>query len=179
MIDLIKQYETIPDLYPVVPSGLSSRAAALDGDMIWARFEAYTAYRFTEREVVWTLTGDGGDQWHPPLTPLVSRSCDVWGDQWESLTLADGPLGLCLPFDGTYRITAQVGAGEPPAPVFEAFRRLAEYLADTDDRAGVSQYTVNMGGAIEERYERNPAWVARAAVLRHLRCRCVRPGRRR
>ncbi len=58
-----------------------------------------------------------------------------------------------------------MGGGEVPAAVSEAFRRLAEYLADATDRAGVSSYSVNMGGAIEESYQRNPAWVARAMEL--------------
>lgn len=162
MIDVIKQFEATPAAYPFAPAGLSTPAAALDPAMIWARIEAFIAHRFTEREVVWTLSGNAGDQFHPRLTPVVSREAHFWGDQWEALTLLDGPLGVCLPFDGTYRVTAQVGAGDVPAPVIEAFRRLAEYLADTDDRAGVSDYSVNMGGAIEESYERNPAWVARA-----------------
>jgi len=51
----------------------------------------------------------------------------------EALTLLDGPLGICLPHGGTYRITAQVGAGDVPAPVSEAFRRLAEYSAEIGD----------------------------------------------
>ncbi|TQE95020.1 MAG: hypothetical protein FKY71_17400 [Spiribacter salinus] len=57
------------------------------------------------------------------------------------------------------------GGGDVPAAVSEAFRRLAEYLTDATDRAGVSSYSVNMGGAIEESYQRNPAWVARAMEL--------------
>jgi hypothetical protein len=162
MMDMIKQFEAVPAAYPDAPAGLSAEAAALDADMIWARIENYTAHRWTEREVVWTLLGSGGDEWHPRLTPVVSRVAHFWGDQWEALTLLDGPLGICLPFDGTYRITAQVGGGDVPAPVLEAFRRLAEYLADETDRAGTSDYSVNMGGAIQESYERNPAWVARA-----------------
>jgi hypothetical protein len=35
-------------------------------------------------------------------------------------------------------------------------------MADASDRAGVSSYTVGMGGAVEESYQRNPAWMARA-----------------
>ena len=73
--------------------------------------------------------------------------------------------GYDLPGDGPYRITADVGGGDVPAAVSEAFRRLAEYLTDATDRAGVSSYSVNMGGAIEESYQRNPAWVARAMEL--------------
>ena len=161
MIDLIKQFEAVPATYPDAPSGLSTAAAALDADMIWARIEDYTAHRFTEREVVWTLLGDAGDQWHPCLTPAVSRTAHYWDEQWESLTLLDGPLGICLPFNGTFKITAQVGAGEVPAPVSEAFRRLAEYLADDPGTAGASSTSVAIG-PIQESLDRNPAWVAKA-----------------
>lgn len=164
-IDLIKQFEDVPAAYPAAPAGLSTAAAALDADMIWARIESYTAWRFTEREVVWTLVGDGGDQFHPPLTPVVSRVAHVWReDAWVSLTLLDGPLGICLPHDGTYRITAQLGAGPVPAPVSEAFRRLAEYLADDPGTAGASSTSVAIG-PIQETLDRNPAWVARAMQL--------------
>lgn len=162
MIDLIKQFEAVPAAYPDAPAGLSSEAGALDADMIWQRIEAYTAHRFTEREVVWTLTGDGGDQFNPRLTPVVSREGHIWRqDAWVPLTLLDGPLGVCLPHGGTYRITAQVGAGDVPAPVSEAFRRLAEYLADDPGQSGVSSTSVEIG-PIKEAMERNPNWVARA-----------------
>lgn len=161
-IDLIKQFEAVPAAYPSAPSGLSAPAAALDAGMIWARIEAYTAHRFTQREVVWTLLGDGGDQFHPPLAPVVSREAHVWQNEaWEALTLLDGPLGVCLPYDGTYRITAQVGAGDVPAPVNEAFKRLAEYLADDPGTAGASSTSVAIG-PIQETLDRNPAWIAKA-----------------
>lgn len=164
-IDLIKQFEDVPAAYPAAPSGLSTAAAALDSDMIWSRIEAYTAHRFTVREVVWTLLCDGGDQFHPPLTPVVSREAHVWQNEaWEAVTLLDGPLGICLPYDGTFKITAQVGAGDVPAPVSEAFRRLAEYLADDPGTAGASSTSVAIG-PIQEELTRNPAWVARAMQL--------------
>jgi len=84
MIDLIKQFEAVPAEYPTAPAGLSTAAAALDAAMIWARIEAYTAHRWTVREVVWTLTGGGGDQFHPRLTPVVSRVAHVWdGAAWR------------------------------------------------------------------------------------------------
>lgn len=66
---------------------------------------------------------------------------------------------------GPYRFTATVGGGDVPAAVSEAFRRLAEYLADDPERSGASSYSVNMGGAIEESFNRNPAWIARALDL--------------
>lgn len=162
MIDVLKQFEEIPAQYPAVPSTLSVAAAALDSAMIWARIEDYIAHRFTEREVVWTLLGNGGDQFHPRLAPVVSSEAHFWtGAAWESVTLLQGPLGLCLPASGTYRITAQVGAGFVPAPVSEAFRRLAEYLAADPGTAGATSTSVSIG-PIEESLNRSPAWVARA-----------------
>ncbi len=163
MVELLAQSEAIPAAYPDVPTGLTAPAAALDPAAIWARIEAYTAHRFTPRAVAWTIQGNAGVEWTPPLVPLGSHSAERWWDaQWTAVDLLPGPLGLCLPSNGTYRITGQVGAGPVPAPVSEAFRRLAEYLADTDDRAGASSYSVGMGGEIQEEYARNPAWVARA-----------------
>ena len=169
MIDLIKQFEAVPADYPTAPAGLSTAAAALDAAMIWARIEAYTAHRWTVREVVWTLTGGGGDQFYPRLTPVVSRVAHVWdGAAWEALTLLDGPLGICLPRDGTYRITAQVGAGDVPAPVSEAFRRLAEYSAEIGDSGMVAghpshtSHSVEIGDDIKETFDRPATWVAKA-----------------
>jgi hypothetical protein len=162
MIDLIKQFEAVPADYPTAPAGLSTAAAALDAAMIWGRIEDYTSHRWTVREVVWTLTGGGGDQFHPRLAPMVSRVAHVWdGAAWEALTLLDGPLGICLPRDGTYRITAQVGAGDVPAPVSEAFRRLAEYMADDPGRVGTTSFTDKIG-PLEESVTRAPTWLARA-----------------
>lgn len=161
-VDILKQFEAVPAAYPAAPSGLSTEAAALDADMIWARIEDYCAHRWTVREVVWTILGDGADQWHPPLTPVVSREGHVWREEWVAVSLLDGPLGIILPHDGTFKITAQVGGGDVPAPVLAAFGRLAEYSADTDERSGATDYSVDMGGAIKESYRRYPSWLARA-----------------
>jgi hypothetical protein len=161
MIDIIKEFENTPAGYPAVPSDLSTVAMALNVDMIWARIESYTAHRFTEREVVWTLRADAGDEFHPRLTPVVSSVAHYWDEQWESITLRNGPMGICLPFDGTFKITAQVGAGDVPAPVSEAFRRLAEYLADDPGTAGASGTKVAIG-PIQEELTRSPNWIARA-----------------
>ncbi len=162
MIDVLKQTEAVPDAYPATPSGLSTAAAALDADMIWARIEAYTAHRFSERDVVWIIEGTTGAVWSPPLTPVVSQMAEYWIDgAWEPITLLDAPIGVCLQGGGSYRITATVGAGDVPAPVSEAFRRLAEYLANDPGTAGASSTSVAIG-PIQESLDRNPNWVARA-----------------
>jgi hypothetical protein len=161
--DLLKESEATPDTYPALPTGLSTLAAAVDAGMIWERIEAYTRTRYTAREIVWTVDGCGGERWTPPLAPVASFSAELWDNgAWEAVALPDGPVGYILPSDGTYRVTGQVGAGDPPKAVTEAYRRLAEYMADDDDRAGVSSYSVNMGGAIAESYSRSASHAARA-----------------
>ena len=65
----IKQTEATPDAYADAPSGLSAAAAALSKDMIWARLEAYTAWRWSARGVVWIVEGPG--EWVPPLKPAT------------------------------------------------------------------------------------------------------------
>ena len=165
MAATLKEVEAIPASYPDAPAGLSTAAAALDADALWQRIEAYCRARWTDREVVWTVEGSGA--WEAPLTPATLNTVEVWeSGAWVECTPAASPWGgYDLPGDGPYRITADVGSGDVPAAVNEAFRRLAEYLADEPDRAGVSSYSVNMGGAIEESYQRSPAWSARAMDL--------------
>lgn len=159
-----KQTEETPASYPAVPSGLSEQAQALDPGALWARIEAYTAFRFSEREVIWTVEAQQGEEWEPPLAPVLSHTASEWQDgAWVDLDLSIGPLGLCLPNAGLFRITAQIGAGPTPAPVLEAFKRLAEYAAETPDRAGVSSYSISMGD-VSERYERHPSYMARALI---------------
>lgn len=156
-VDLIKQHEALPAEYPYMQSILVKAE-------IWGRIEAYIAHRFTPREVVWTLSGEGGDQWHPPLTPVVSRVSQYWDrGAWANLTLDDGPLGICLPFDGIFKVTAQVGGGDVPPPVREAYRRLAEYLADDPDISGASSVSRTVGD-ISTAYQRGQTWQAKALI---------------
>ena len=98
MVELLAQSEAIPSAYPAVPNGLSSGASDLDPAVIWGRIEAYTAHRFTPRAVAWTIRGCAGEEWTPPLTPLVSHNAERWWDaQWTAVDLLPVPLGLCLP----------------------------------------------------------------------------------
>jgi len=161
----LKEAEATPASYPPAPMALSEAAYALDAAALWQRIEAWCAVRWTARPVVWTI--EGGGAWEAPLQPASLTLAEIWdGAAWVQCTPAASPWGgYALPGEGPYRITADVGGGPVPAAVSEAFRRLAEYLADATDRAGVSSYSVNMGGAIEESYQRNPAWVARAMDL--------------
>ncbi len=166
MIDVLDQSESAPASYPSV-AGLSDKADALDQDMLWQRIESYIAHRWRVREGVWGLTGEEDDERRLPLTPLISHEAKKWeSGAWVSTTIAAGPVGLCLPSDGTFRVTAQIGgAGTVPAAVLEAFRRLAEYSTETEGHGGVSEYSVSLGsGAIQKSYSRDPAFMARAFI---------------
>lgn len=167
MAETITQSEAIPAAYPDAPSGLSAKAAALDASVIWARIESYTAHRFTTREVTWLVEGEG--DWTAPLTPASVTSADKWnGTEWEPCVLVVGPYGYSLASVGPYRITADVGGGTMPEPFLEAFRRLAEYVAPGHPdgilagRPGTSSHSAKIGDNIQESYERNPAWMAKA-----------------
>jgi hypothetical protein len=160
-VEALKQVEAAPSSYPDVPAGLSTAAAALDADALWQRIEGYVAHRWAARTVVWTVLGPG--EWTPPLVPATVTTAQRWtGSAWEDATLATGPLdGLELPGEGPYRITATVGAGPVPAPALESYRRLAEYLAEGAAKAGASSYSYRLG-EVEESWQRNPAWTAKA-----------------
>lgn len=127
MADLLKQSEAAPEDYPEI-EGDHVVDVAKDAAWIWQRIEGYTSHRFTEREVVWIIDGCEGDEWLPPLGPVVSQTAEKWdGGAWVTATLPDGPMGLCITSDGQFRITAQVGAGPVPAAVLKAAKRLADY----------------------------------------------------
>lgn len=157
----IKQTESAPAAYPPTPSGMSAAAAALDPIAIWQRIEAYTAYRYTSRAIVWTVEGSG--EWHPPLTPATITTVEIWlGDAWEAVELSPSPLdGYCLP-GGTYRFTGTVGAGTVPAAVNDAFRRLAEYTAASKRGSpGTTRERVTAGSITVDK-SRSASWAAAA-----------------
>ena len=164
MADTLKQVEAVPT-YPATPTGLSAAAAAINASVIWARIEAYVSTRWTSRAVVWTVEGPG--DWEPLLTPATITTKEKWtGTAWVADTPDASPLGGYQLACATYRFTGTVGSGTVPAAVSEAFRRLAEYLASTDDApAGVSDFTWNLGGgAMSENFSRAPTWIARALI---------------
>ncbi|MGC9420271.1 MAG: hypothetical protein ACP5EN_15015 [Rhodovulum sp.] len=155
----IKQTEAAPASWPVVLD-LSTAAAALDSGALWQRIEAYTAHRWTARDVVWIVEGPG--EWEPPLTPATVSSVEIWdGAAWIAATPDASWCGYDLTLEGPYRITASVGGGDVPAAVSEAFRRLAEYLAGSIAPAGVTSYSMDLG-QIKESMEISAAATARA-----------------
>lgn len=163
MTTTLRQSEAVPASYPDTPSGLSTAAAALDPKFIWHRIESYIAYRWTEREVTWTVEGMGW--WTPPLAPATITATEVWRNgAWEDVTLSPAPLGgYCLPGCGPYRFTATVGDPEidVPAAVLEAFRRLAEHMAAKSENPGASSESITIG-EISTSIRRDASWMASA-----------------
>lgn len=132
MAETMKQTEALPAEYPTVTAyahrdeSLLPDDVEIDASIIWQRIEAYIAYRWTPREVVWLVEGEG--DWTPPLTPATITASEVWeSGGWSTVTLMEGPYGYDFAGDGPYRITATVGGGELPEAVEEAFWRLHEY----------------------------------------------------
>ncbi len=164
MATTVKQEEAQPATWPALPVGLSAAATALDPFPLWARIESHIAFRYTPRTVVWTV--EGLDDWTPPLAPATVTLAERWtGSAWVAVTLAAGPYGFTFDDPGPHRITATVGGGTVPATMNEAYRRLAEYCAASDaSRPGVSDYSVNLDGALTQSWQRNPAHLARALV---------------
>ena len=139
MVYLMQETEAIPAAYPdVEPRWMGENpfelgiAGGEDKDpgteQVWQRIESYTRTRYTAREVVWIIEGDAGDMWKPPLSPVTSLTAEYFnGGEWQVASFENGPVGYMLPTGGFYRITAQVGGGDVPAAVGEAFMRLHEY----------------------------------------------------
>lgn len=158
----IKQTESQPEEYPPAPS-MNAAATALDAAMIWQRIEAYTAWRWSERAVEWIAEGPGC--WEPPLSPATVTKAEIWrGDAWEELTLPAAPLGgFMLSGHGPYRFTATVGEEDADVPVSvkEAFRRLAEYSAQSKGKAGARSERIG-AGSISLSHSRSASWLAQA-----------------
>ncbi|WP_298916360.1 hypothetical protein [uncultured Algimonas sp.] len=75
MIELRKEDEAIPASYPTAtaPAGVNPAA-------VWQHIEAYTWTRCTDRTVTWTVEGDTGDDWTPPLSPVTAMQAERWND---------------------------------------------------------------------------------------------------
>jgi len=163
MATTIKQIEATPAGYPELPSPspLSTAAAALDADMVWQRLEQYCAHRWSERSVEWIVEGSG--DWTPPLVPATITNVEIWArDDWHETEPLPSPYGIRFPGNGPYRVTATVGAdNEPPSPVWEAFRRLAEYMAQKPGKPGAHSERLTVG-SISLSHTRNASWMAHA-----------------
>lgn len=160
MATTVRQVEAVPATWPDPPAGLSADAAALDAGVIWSRLEGWIAHRWSPREVIWTVEGEGA--WTCPLVPATVLSVEVWeASVWVVTVPLASPFGGYDFGDGPYRVTATVGGGVVPAAVLEAYRRLAEYSAGKPGVAGATSHKESLG-PIETGFERNPAWAAKA-----------------
>ncbi|MET4254060.1 hypothetical protein [Bradyrhizobium sp. LA6.7] len=159
----IKQTESAPASYPATPSGVSSAVTDL-ATTIWQRIEAYVAYRWTSRAVVWVVEGPG--EWHPPLSPATISTVEVWScgaNDWEDCTPPASPLGgYWLPASGPFRFTGTVGAGATvPDNVKEAFKRLGAYMVAKPGTPGARSERIS-AGSIDIQRSRSESWMASA-----------------
>lgn len=161
MIDILSEVEGEPSSYPSQPSDLSTGAQALDTESIWKRLEDWISYRWGERTVTWIVQGPGW--WKPRLRPVTVDSSEIWTDgAWESTTLETAPVGYELE-DAIYRVTATVGTTDSvPAEMNEAYRRLAEYLADQSYIGRVATSATQSAGKAQVSADRPAAWQAKA-----------------
>jgi hypothetical protein len=164
MVELLKRTEQEPLSFLTLDLTLSEGPAALPPAFIWRRLEDWISYRFSPREVEWILAGPG--DWTPDLAPATVTSVESWFQgQWQAVTLSDAPLGLELATAGPYRITATVGGGDVPAPVQEAFRRLAEYMAETAPSEIDKSNWLGTWGSWNQQDGKSPNWLAKALHL--------------
>ena len=151
-------HEAEPESWPAV-SGLSHAAAALDPGPVWRRLEVWAGARFAVRMATWEVEGPG--TWAIPLVPATLVDAERYASGWQPVDLVPHPdrpawrLG-----DGLYRIVAEVGAAPPPVAL-EAFRRLAEYLVQSEAVPGATSVSQGLDGATEA-IQRPASWVARA-----------------
>jgi len=147
--------------------------------VFWRRIEDYLGRRYAARAVTFFVEGPG--EWTPPIEPVSGLSVEVFdAGGWASVEPeATAFGGFVLPATGPYRIAGTAGDdSEPPQLVKSAVAALAGYAAAADSNAprGASAYSMSVGGVIEERVRRDPAFLAKAIdysgagdMLRHLR----------
>ena len=163
MIEILSEIEKEPSSYPAQPPDLSTEAAELEKVMIWKRIESFIKYRWNEREVYWIVNGPG--VWEPRLKPFTLDSAEVWDGEWVTTTLDPAPLGFALDA-ATYRITGTAGTNDSlPPDLQEAYRRLAEYLADGLYFGRVATSGDDSFGDASERFKRPEHWHGKALHL--------------
>ena len=150
MVETISQVEAVPEAYPTPEPE------------VWQRIELHCAHRWTARAVVWVVEGVG--HWVAPLTPAAVTSVERWQDgAWQAIDNPPATPAGGLELNGTYRITATVGAdNSAPAMVLQAAERLKNYVeADAGGAVGARAYSVNVG-QMSESIRRDPAFMAQA-----------------
>ncbi|SFP35160.1 hypothetical protein [Tranquillimonas alkanivorans] len=178
MATTIRQVEEKPAAYPPAPTVSGQSLTPDDAAVLWQRLESYIVHRWTPRQVVWTVEGEG--EWTPPLTPADVTSVEVWeSGAWVATTPPAGPLGgYDFPGDGPYRVMATAGDTgvpveevKPPEDVLWAFRRLAAYCVSPARHANLLSATsveeeerAGDGSTARLSYERPATWLGRAIV---------------
>ena len=131
MTALLSEVEGEPASWPAVAERFPNRPTDDDNPDIpaavtWRRLEAWIAWRWPARSVVWIVEGPG--VFAPRLQPFTLAATEVWTDgAWRAVTLEAAPLGYALEA-GQYRLTGTAGDdADPPEAVLEAWKRLHEY----------------------------------------------------
>lgn len=130
----------------------------------WARVEAYTVFRTTERDVEFIVESEGHSTWSAPLRPVEITTVERWtGSAWEAVTLSPSPTGGYVLNHGIYRFQGSAGddAADPPPLIAEAVRRLGEYMAAKPGKPGASSESVT-AGSVTVSTTRSPSWMAKA-----------------
>jgi len=151
MATTLKITESPPSAYPTIATGLASPTAAFLA-AVWQRMESFIGWRWGSRSCVFIVEGPGS--WASPLQPVTTvASIEFWNasDAWEAVTPRSDPLGGYCFDAGVYRVTATIGDPvTPPGAVQEAFRRLANYLAENDgSEAGLQKTEIEGLGTVE------------------------------
>lgn len=139
-MDIIEENEGTPLDYPAMPDGLSDAAKDIAPAAVWERLESWMSYRYGERTVEWITHGSG--IFKPRLKPAELDKIERWtGGDWEEIDPAPSPVGVRV-HDGIHRFTFTVGSDEIPDTVALAYRRLAEFWAETTTAdAGLTSVT--------------------------------------
>lgn len=125
MATTLEIIESAPATFPPIPN----LAIGIDPGTVWARLDAWNAWRWGERNCSFVVEGPG--DWRAPLLPFSTLTIEVWFDgAFVSAVLPPSPLGgYCLESVGPYRFAGLLGdTADPPEAVFEAARRLGQFL---------------------------------------------------
>ena len=97
MVFLRKEIETLSTDYPKggMPFDTLENIGWYLGTA-WQRIETYIRTRYSEREVVWVIEGSEGDEWCPPLEPVVSHTALRWESAWVSVSHLRWPSRACF-----------------------------------------------------------------------------------
>lgn len=157
----LRVLEDDPETRPAVEGA----DTAVPASVVWERLEKWTNYRWGVRNVLFLVQGSG--PWEPRLRPATFVSAERWefGD-WVPAEVSAHPLGFDLPDNGDdpFRLAFTVGAATASDTVKDAFRRLTNYMAETEGAfavAGASSVSGSIG-SYSKSWRRSPSWRARA-----------------